>query len=59
MAILKEPYEISLWDDVLNADGIFTEKRLCVIGTDKMQAQNRALEPTLTTNVNGQKKFSF
>lgn len=59
MAILKEPYEISLWDDVLNPDGKFTEKRLCVIGTDKMQSQNRALEPTLTTNINGQKKFSF
>ena len=58
MAILKDAYEIALYDDVLE-NGKFVEKRLCVIGTDKMQSQNRAIEPILTTNVNGQKKFSF
>jgi hypothetical protein len=58
MALLKSAYEIALYDDVLE-DGKFVEKRLCVIGTDKMQSQNRAIEPVLTTNVNGQKKFSF
>ena len=60
MALLKSAYEIALYDDVLNeVSGRFDEKRLCVIGTDKMQSQNRAIEPVLTTNVNGQKKFSF
>jgi hypothetical protein len=64
MSILKKPYEISVWDDVwdANADsgkGKFVEKRLGVIGSDKMLSQSRAIEPQLTRNVNGTKKFSF
>ena len=58
MSILTKSYEISVWDDVLEG-GQFVEKRLGVIGSDKMIAQCRALEPTLTRNVNGTKKFSF
>lgn len=58
MSILVKPYEISVWEDVL-VDGQLTEKRLAIIGSDKMAAQCRAIEPTLTRNVNGTKKFSF
>lgn len=58
MSILKKPYEISVWEDKLEG-GSFVEKKICVIGTDIMEAQCRALEPTLIRNVNGTKKFSF
>jgi hypothetical protein len=62
MSILKKPYELSVWEDVWDSNkengegkpkGGFVEKRICVIGTDKMESQSRALEPTLTRNVNG------
>lgn len=64
MSILKKPYEISVWEDewVSSADngkGKFVEKRIGVIGTDNMLYQGRAIEPNLTRNVNGVKKFSF
>ena len=58
MSILIKPYEISVWEDVLE-DGILVEKRLGIIGSDKMFTQSRALEPTLLRNVNGVKKLSF
>ena len=57
MSNLVKPYEISVWDDVW--EGKFIEKKLLVIGTDEMTSLNRALEPVLTRNVNGTKKFSF
>lgn len=58
MSILKKPYEIAVYDDVL-VDGVFQEKRLGIIGSDKMQSQNRAMQPNLVRNVNGQNTFSF
>lgn len=60
MSNLVKPYEISVWDDIWDSDkGKFVEKKLLVIGTDEMTSLNRALEPVLTRNVNGTKKFSF
>ena len=60
MSNLIKPYEISVWDDIWDSDeGKFIEKKLLVIGTDEMTSLNRALEPVLTRNVNGTKKFSF
>ena len=59
MSILNRPYEISVWDDVLGVDGKFTEKRLGIIGSDKMLSQSRALKPQLGRNVNGTKSFQF
>jgi hypothetical protein len=60
MSILKKPYEISVWEDVWDStNNKFVEQRICVIGTDTMESQARALEPTLTRNVNGQVKFTF
>jgi hypothetical protein len=58
MSILVKPYEISVWQDVWQGDK-FVEQRLCVIGSNEMLYQGRALEPTLTRNVNGTKKLSF
>lgn len=60
MSNLVKPYEISVWDDIWDSDEEkFVEKKLLVIGTDEMTSLNRALEPVLTRNVNGTKKFSF
>jgi hypothetical protein len=59
MAILKKPYIIAVYEDRPIADGGFTEKRLSIIGSDTMKGQNKALEPNLIRNVNGQNKFSF
>ena len=60
MSNLVKPYEISVWDDIWDSgEGKFIEKKLLVIGTDEMTSLNRALEPVLTRNVNGTKKFSF
>lgn len=58
MSILKKPYEISVWVDELE-DGKYVEKRLGIIGTHTMTAQNRAIKPNLSRNVNGVKKLSF
>lgn len=58
MSILKRAYEISVWKDEF-VDGELKEKQLGIIGSDKMTAQCRAIEPNLVRNVNGTKKFSF
>ena len=60
MGNLSKPYTISIWDEVWNeSEGKFVEERFAIIGANTMQSQNRALEPTLTRNVNGSTKFSF
>ena len=60
MSILKKPYEISVWDDTWDsAQKKFVEERICIIGSNKMTTQNRVLNPKLTRNANGSKKFSF
>lgn len=58
MSIIKKPYEISVWDDVWEGDR-FVEKRICVIGSNTMESQSRAIHPSFTRNTNGTKKFSF
>ena len=55
---LTKPYEISVWEDIWEGTK-FIERKICVIGTDEMVSLNRALEPVLTRNVNGVKKFTF
>lgn len=77
--IIKKPYEISLWEDILTfvyednkesegkiEDGhgavkaqYFKEKKICVIGSDTMNAPIRAVQPKLTINVNGSITLSF
>jgi hypothetical protein len=60
MSILRKPYEISVWEDEWSAsEGKFVEKKICIIGSDKMQSQSRVIEPNFTRNVNGVKKLSF
>jgi hypothetical protein len=59
MSIIKSPYEISLWRDEIDNNGIPVEKKVCVIGSDKMNSQSRAFSPNFTRGVNGQKKLTF
>ena len=62
----KDKYEISLWKDIyVKANGTtgapahYEEQKLCVIGSDTMTAQCRAIEPKFTRNVNGKNTFTF
>jgi hypothetical protein len=68
MSILRKPYELSVWEDVWDSDwtnakgekvGKFVEKKICTIGSDKMQDQARVFDPSFSTNVNGTKKLTF
>lgn len=58
MSVLNKPYELSVWEDVLE-NGAFVEKKLCIIGSNEMTSQSRALSPKLVTNVNGTTTFTF
>ena len=62
----KDKYEISLWEDIyVEADGTtgapahYEEQKLCVIGSNIMTAECRAIEPKFTRNVNGKNTFTF
>lgn len=60
--IKKKPYEISIWEDRLvteNDISYYKEVKLAVIGSDKMESPNRAFDPILTENVNGEKTLTF
>ena len=72
--IKKKPYEISIWEDrlvtvpVQNVDGAgatdettsyYKEIKLAVIGSDTMESPNRAFDPVLIENVNGEKTLTF
>lgn len=58
MNISTKPYKIAVYDDRYE-NGQLKEYRLGVIGANDMDSPNRALEPTLTRNVNGVKKLTF
>lgn len=64
----KNKYEISLWEDRLvpqTGEGQsivpehYEEEKVCIIGSDTMTSQARALEPKLIRNVNGTNKLTF
>jgi len=62
--MLKDKYEISLWEDYLVAatDNIpehYAEKKLAIIGSDTLTAQWRAIEPKMVENINGSNTFTF
>ena len=81
MALLKKPYEISVWEDKIKYVGknsnnetietfnisdltsveyqYYTEQRLATIGSHTMTSPTRALEPTLTRNINGTETLKF
>lgn len=59
MSVLNKPYELSVWVDELNQFGVFEEKKLCIIGSNTMTSQSRALAPKLVSNVNGTNTLTF
>lgn len=70
MAILKKPYEISVWEDILVAESTnqetgeitpshYQENRIMVIGSDEMTSPNKAFSPVLIKNMNGEVTFTF
>lgn len=62
MSNLIKPYEITIWADDYTEDGaaqLFSDRRLVIIGSDKMGSQNRAFDPKLTCPTNGANKLTF
>jgi hypothetical protein len=60
MSILKRSYEISVWEDIFNADtNKFEESRVAVIGSDTMSASCRAMSPKLKRKGDGTNELSF
>ena len=68
MSVIKKPYEISLWEDVLtfkyNKDGevvaqYYDEQKICVIGSDTMDTPIRATQPKLVSKINGENILTF
>lgn len=70
--VLKKPYEISLWEDVLEKvevkdpvtsaityEQYYKEVKIAVIGSNTMDTPIRAFEPKLKVNVNGTAEFTF
>ena len=71
-AIAKKPYEISIWEDVLEKvektddstgyvtiEQYYKENKLAVIGSDTMTSPARAHNPILTKNINGSSNLTF
>lgn len=59
--ILKKPYEISIWEDFTSDENkkYHQERKLMIIGSDKMTAPLRAIKPILKENVNGTHTLTF
>lgn len=53
MALLKHPYELSVWDILPE------EKKMAIIGSDTMTSPIRAIDPILVRNVNGTVTLTF
>ena len=56
---LIKPYEISVWEDILTQDGVFTEKKIAVIGSNTMTGVNKVYDPVFNKKSNGEKTLSF
>ena len=57
-----QPYEISIWDDVLVEEedkSYYKEVKIATIGSDVMTAPSRAINPIFTANVNGEITLTF
>ena len=59
MAIIKKPYEISVWDEKLGDNGQKTEIKKAIIGAHDMSYIGRATSPKLTKNLNGTHTLTF
>lgn len=59
MAILKSPYEISVWKEILNDDGTKTEKKMYIIGSDNMSYLGKATNVVLKREIKGTNTITF
>ena len=62
--VFKKPYEISVWEDVLipateGKSSYYKEKKIAVIGSDKMDSPNRVYDAVLKKNINGEVSLTF
>ena len=60
--ILKRPYEISVWEDILVEEeekSYYKEIKIAVIGSDSMTAPNRVINPVLNEKVSGEITLTF
>ena len=62
--VFKKPYEISVWEDVLipateGKSSYYKEKKIAVIGSDKMNSPNRVYDAVLKKNINGEVSLTF
>lgn len=57
-----DKYEISLWEDfpdIKNGTLFLNERKLCVIGSNTLQSNLRAVEPKMVNKVDGTNTFTF
>lgn len=59
MAVLKKKYELSIWNEELDANGIKTESKGAIIGADDMDYIGRATSIKLVKNVKGTNTLTF
>ena len=59
MSIIKNEFELSVWEDRIGADDLFEEHKLVVIASDKMESSISAFDIKLTSNINGSNNLSF
>ena len=53
MAVLKRDYELSVWDEWLNSNGVKVEKKGIIIGSNNMEYLGRATNIKLQRDING------
>lgn len=59
MAILKKPYELSIWSEELNSDGIKEERKEYIIGGHDMTYLGRATSLKLQRSIKGTNTLTF
>lgn len=59
MSILKKEYELSIWNEELNSEGVKTEKKGMVIGAHDMEYLGRATNIKLKREIKGTNTLTF
>ena len=62
--VKRERYEISVWEDYLvpksgDTPAHYEERKVAVLGSDRMRSSIRAIEPKLVENINQTNTFTF
>ncbi len=59
MAVIKEDYELSVWNEELNADGVKIESKGAIIGSNTMEFLGRATDVKLKREIRGTNTLTF